>query len=368
MDGDSQISNISQYSASNQKITINGWTENHEEIFYEWADKAMCYRWLHSRSFNIYSWKAAAYTIPVIIMSTITGTANFAQDKFPEQYRTMAQMTIGAINIIAGILTTIQQYFKINELNEAHRVSSISWGKFHQNIKVEMTKHPKDRKPPMDMLNAYKEEFDRLLEISPNIEDAVVLEFKNKFDKKSKKEALDSKIIKEKYNKQLLDLITSVKNDDKNDVFDKLTTNDNEDNLFTSLDNVLNNYISDTDKMKKQKAKNKFSYLKKPDICDELISISENKRSWYNVSLKKNEIVSTADDNVEAIEIAEKRKEKEIYKNQLESFIKEYKNIKGQYPLVEDIIDNKKDSIPLHIIREISDTLLKNIYDNIDNV
>ena len=55
MDGDSQISNISQYSASNQKITINGWTENHEEIFYEWADKAMCYRWLHSRSFNIYS-------------------------------------------------------------------------------------------------------------------------------------------------------------------------------------------------------------------------------------------------------------------------------------------------------------------------
>ena len=63
MDGDSQISNISQYSVSNQKITINGWTENHEEIFYEWADKAMCYRWLHSRSFNIYSWKAAAYTI-----------------------------------------------------------------------------------------------------------------------------------------------------------------------------------------------------------------------------------------------------------------------------------------------------------------
>ena len=26
------------------------------------------------------------FTIPVIIMSTLTGTANFAQDKFPDNY------------------------------------------------------------------------------------------------------------------------------------------------------------------------------------------------------------------------------------------------------------------------------------------
>ena len=97
----------SQSSSSNnnheivKKVQINNWTEHNEEIFFEWADKAMCYRWLHSRSFNIYSARAARYTIPVIIMSTITGTANFAQDKFPEDYKVLAQMTIGAINIIS---------------------------------------------------------------------------------------------------------------------------------------------------------------------------------------------------------------------------------------------------------------------------
>ena len=31
-------------------IELNGWTEQHEEIFAEWADKAMCFRWLHNRS------------------------------------------------------------------------------------------------------------------------------------------------------------------------------------------------------------------------------------------------------------------------------------------------------------------------------
>ena len=37
-------------------------------------------------------------------------------------------MIIGSINILAGIITTIQQFLKIGQLNESHRVSSISWG------------------------------------------------------------------------------------------------------------------------------------------------------------------------------------------------------------------------------------------------
>ena len=59
------------------------------------------------------------FTIPVIIMST-TGTANFAQERLPEDYRSYAAMGIGAVNIFAGILTTIAQFLKIGELNEAH--------------------------------------------------------------------------------------------------------------------------------------------------------------------------------------------------------------------------------------------------------
>ena len=31
------------------------WTPEHEEILIEWADKAMCYRWLHSKSNTMYS-------------------------------------------------------------------------------------------------------------------------------------------------------------------------------------------------------------------------------------------------------------------------------------------------------------------------
>ena len=79
------------------------WKSEHEQILVEWADKAMCYRWLHARSHQSYSKTNTWFTIPVIIMSTLTGTANFAQDKIDEAYRPYAQMGIGAVNIFAGM-------------------------------------------------------------------------------------------------------------------------------------------------------------------------------------------------------------------------------------------------------------------------
>ncbi len=68
------------------------------------------------------------FTIPVIIISTVTGTANFAQEHFPDHRATMA-MIIGGFNIMAAIITTISQFLKIAEVNESHRVATLSWGR-----------------------------------------------------------------------------------------------------------------------------------------------------------------------------------------------------------------------------------------------
>ena len=157
------------------------WTEHHENILIEWADKATCYRWLHAKSHLDYSRANTWYTIPVIVMSTLTGTANFAQDRFPENLRPAISSGIGAVNIIAGIITTIQQFLKISEYNEAHRACSISWGKFYRNIKVELAKDPKERSNVKLLLKAQKEEFDRLMEISPPISENVINRFKKNF-------------------------------------------------------------------------------------------------------------------------------------------------------------------------------------------
>ena len=157
------------------------WTPDHETILVEWADKAMCYRWLHTRANAMYSTLNAWYTVPVIIISTLTGTANFAQDRVPANYQGVFVMFVGAFNILAGIISTIQQFLKITQLNESHRVSSIAWDKFYRNIKIELAKHPNERMHAVQMIKMSKEEYDRLMETSPNIPPEIILMFKTSF-------------------------------------------------------------------------------------------------------------------------------------------------------------------------------------------
>lgn len=172
------------------------WKEYHENILVDWADKALCYRWLHSRSCSKYVRLRNLYTIPVIILSTLTGTANFAIARIPSEYQAYSQVAIGSLNIIAGIITTISQFLNINELSEAHRVASISWDKFYRNIRVELVKAPEDRTAVSYIIKNSKDEYDRLIETSPRIDNNIVkkfnkvFKFNNKLDNNKKTEAI----------------------------------------------------------------------------------------------------------------------------------------------------------------------------------
>jgi hypothetical protein len=161
----------------------NFWKEEEEGLLRQWADKAQCYQWMHMRSHEIYRWKNGLYTIPVIIISTITGTANFALDRFGEDLQKYMTMGIGSLSILAGIISTVSQFLKIAELNESHRVAGLSWGKFYRNIKTELSRHPLDRFGPLEFIKMSKEEYNRLVDISPFIPKKVITNFNNKFKK-----------------------------------------------------------------------------------------------------------------------------------------------------------------------------------------
>ena len=164
------------------KIERNYWKEEDENLLKQWSDKAQCYQWLHNKGREIYQVKNTWFSIPVIIISTLTGTANFAQDRFSEESQPYVQVAIGTLSIIAGIISTIYQFLKISEINEGHRIATLSWGKFHRNLETELTRHPLDRMKPNELLNLSKEEFNRLIEISPTIDKKILKIFNSKFN------------------------------------------------------------------------------------------------------------------------------------------------------------------------------------------
>lgn len=177
----SSITAMESYVEKKQKPKPVKWSPENEEILVEWCDIAKIYKWLNSRTNRKLSRQHALFTIPTITLSTITGTASFAQASLPASFQRYSPSIIGAINIFIGILSTIQQYLKISELNEAHRVSAIAWDKFARNIKIELSKDPSERTDAGQFTKLCRMEYDRLMETSPSISQSIVNAFNDTF-------------------------------------------------------------------------------------------------------------------------------------------------------------------------------------------
>ncbi len=162
----------------------NGWTSEQEELMSKWADMGTCYRWLHDRCEKLFSKNNMSITIPVIILSTLTGTASVGLNTFvgedPEAQK-FGQIGIGIVSLIAGILTTLGNFLRYAQLMESHRVAGIAWGKFQRQIAVELSLHPNDRLDSMDFIKICRAELDRLIEQSPAIPDSIIEQFTKEF-------------------------------------------------------------------------------------------------------------------------------------------------------------------------------------------
>ena len=162
---------------------LNGWTTEQERLMSEWSDIAMCYRWLHDHSEKIYHSKTLWINIPVIVLSTLGGTANFGiQSIFSDDTtKKLASFAIGGVSLFAGLLTTINNYLRYPQLEESNRVASIAWGKFQRLIAVELSLHPDERMDSMDFLKVCRSDLDRLIEQSPPIPPQAIKLFEFRF-------------------------------------------------------------------------------------------------------------------------------------------------------------------------------------------
>lgn len=221
------------YDKNHQSIE---WSGENEDLLAEWCDIAQCYRWLHSQSHYKFSKLHALFTIPTIVFSTVSGTTLFAQLNAGTHIQRIIQIIIGSINIFVGVLSTIQQYLKISELNESHRISSLMWDKLIRNIRFELSKSPLERTEASQFLKNSRQEFDRLMENSPNIPPDIINLFKKTFSGE-----------------------------------------------------------------KNSKERKYYDNLKKPDICNYIISINENRIKWFltddDDDVEKNKIKNNIDND-----------------------------------------------------------------------
>ena len=158
------------------------WNERHEWMLKLWAEESTCFQKMHDMSHLKYEFKNLQLTLPVIIMSTITGTANFALSSFSEPWKSRIPVIIGSINILSGMITTITQYLRVNEKSEGHRVAALAYGKLLRQVSSELALPRNERSTTgLILFKQCRGEMDRLEEQSPEIDEEVCLLFEKKY-------------------------------------------------------------------------------------------------------------------------------------------------------------------------------------------
>ena len=334
-----QVDNSDNSSSTGSTTKPVEWSPENEVIMVEWCDVAQCYKWLNSRSHEKYSNLNAWFTIPAIVLSTISGTASFAQTSLPDAYQVYSPMAIGAINIFIGILTTVQQYLKIAELNEAHRVSSISWDKFSRNIRIELAKKPEERMDAGHFLKLCRQEFDRLMETSPIIHDDIIKEFKRKFE--GKPGTVERERFEQLKKPDICDIIVSA-NETRHQWYLELDkqTNTKDIELINAEDEIKTR--DEFIRQQQQKLFEKENILKQKDSIlkqkDEIIKRKD--LDEQEKLLKEFEEVELSQKIIEENENIYKEKTKSILE-----YVEKFENIYQRRPIADEINDNLKGEV-----------------------
>jgi len=160
-------------------ININ-WHGQLEEVLSDEGERCMCYAWLHNNSHKLFSRLNTIITLPVIVMSTIAGSASIGSQSLFSDPK-IASVVIGVVSLGVGVLNTISSFFGWAKRAEAHRIASLQHEKVYRFILIELALPRGERMAPKDMLKVVREQCDRLKEMSPEIPDKIINRFKERF-------------------------------------------------------------------------------------------------------------------------------------------------------------------------------------------
>jgi hypothetical protein len=157
------------------------WNDQIEKVIADEGEKCLSWAWLHDRSQKKYNRLDVIVNVPVITISTIVGSASIGSESLFQGFQ-QASVILGIFSIFVAILNTLGSYFAWGKRSEGHRISSINYSKAYNFIKIEMSLPRNQRLAIVEFIKLIKEQLERLKEISPQIPDDIIKDYKIKFD------------------------------------------------------------------------------------------------------------------------------------------------------------------------------------------
>ena len=154
------------------------WTNEKEDVLKGYAEESECMYVTYTKEYLRYKKYGHFFTIPSIIISTVTGLlafdANFSGSS-------NGPTVIGSLNILVAIIGTIYKVLKYAELEAQFSFLAGEHLKLHSEIQAALLKSPAERDNALEFMRKIENRRMQLIDDAPVVSDATKNKFKRKY-------------------------------------------------------------------------------------------------------------------------------------------------------------------------------------------
>jgi hypothetical protein len=157
------------------------WSSQLEDILAQEGERCRGLAWLHTRAEMLTTQYNTYVQVPVIVLSTLAGTASVGSATLFGGNSPTSSIAIGLVSIGVGILNTLGGFFAFAKRSESHRIAHLNYAKISSKISIELSLPRDERSPAELILTHVRETMERMAETTPNCPAEIIAEFNKKF-------------------------------------------------------------------------------------------------------------------------------------------------------------------------------------------
>ena len=161
-----------------KKLNANAWSDELETLMQSWGEKAAGNRELHDAASSKWKKFGEKLSLPVILLTTIGGVANFGAANSDDHELWM--YAVGCINILAAAFASISKFYKPDEKAQHHSFIARNFGSFYRHMTIELGLSREDRMSSEELSRWAKNEYDRIQNEAPSVPGPIIAEYKKK--------------------------------------------------------------------------------------------------------------------------------------------------------------------------------------------
>lgn len=156
----------------------NGWNDKNENLVVSIGENAASYKWMHTRSFNIYTNFNRIMSMLIVCANAILTAQSSFQGTYTECEASFFQKVLIYIVTAASI---IHNFLRFQEIATNHQNAIKNFGELYHDIQRQMCLYRKDRVKANRYIQEIVRKYDNLTSDSPKIPDFVVYLFKREY-------------------------------------------------------------------------------------------------------------------------------------------------------------------------------------------